>query len=294
MNPLTHGRAVRIASKFRGPAGRFGLMGFNGRQDRFGLVLSGGRKVRADAAAAESTEQKASAIGELFIYEPIGWDCWTDSGITGDSVRDALAAMAGVKTLNIFVNCEGGDVFEAKSIYTQLKRFEARKIVHVDGIAASAATFIAMAGDVVKTSPVGTWMVHQAWSGAAGRAVDLRAVADLLDLENNTIAETYARKTKRPVEEMLALMAAPPDGTWMNAAKALELGFTDEIVEDPPEEGDGEEGAKNSVRSPLFNALELTQKRLKGFSPATVLKAKAEMARRRNSPGQPGTPPASR
>jgi ATP-dependent Clp protease protease subunit len=282
MNHL--GKAAFVANKFRGPAGRFGLMGYSPKRDRFRMLAQGG--VFAKEVAKED---RATAVGELYIYEPIGWDCWTDSGITGNSVKEALDAMEGVKLLNIFINCEGGDVFEAKAIYSQLKRFQAEKIVHIDGIAASAATFIAMAGDRIKTSPVATWMVHQAWTGAAGRAVDLRACADLLDLENNTIAETYARRTKKTPAEMLDLMSAPPDGTWMNAAKALELGFTDEIVEDA-EEGDAE-GAKNSVRSPMFNALQLTRDRLKGLTPASMLKAKADMNRRRNIiPGQPGEP----
>lgn len=289
MNHL--GRAAFIANKFRtGPQSRFGLMGFNRRTDRFRMLLGGAERVYAREASAE---QKVSAVGELYIYEPIGWDCWTDSGITGESVREALAAMQGVKTLNIFVNCEGGDVFEAKAIFSQLKRFDAEKVVHIDGIAASAATFIAMAGDKIITSPIATWMVHEAWSAAMGRAMDMRAMADLLELENNTIAETYARRTGKTPAEMLALMSAPPDGTWMNAAKALELGFTDEVLEEEPDEPETEE-AQNSVRSPLFNAIELTKARLKGLTASSVLKVKADMARRRNTPGQPGTTPASR
>lgn len=231
-------------------------------------------------------------VGELFIYEQIGFDCWTGEGVTGKSVKDALDTMKGVKTLNVYINSEGGDVFEAKAIYSQLKRFGAEKIIHIDGIAASAATFIAMAGDKIITSPVATWMIHQAWSGAMGRAEDMRAMADLLDLENQTLAETYAARTKKGVDEMLALMSAPPDGTWMNAQKALELGLTDEIGTD--ESTDNVSASIEAAKSKVAGALAQTQMRLRSMSAGQVLAAKAEM-HKRNHPGPaPEKRPASR
>lgn len=235
---------------------------------------------------------KADTVGELFIYEQIGFDCWTGEGVTGKSVADALAEMKGVKTLNVFINSEGGDVFEAKAIYSQLKRFDAQKVMHIDGIAASAATFIAMAGDRIITSPVATWMVHQAWSGAMGRAEDMRAMADLLDIENQTIAETYAARTKGDVAAMLALMAAPPDGTWMNAAKALELRFTDEIAAD--EDDEEPQASAAAAKSKVAGALALTQSRLKSMSASAVLAAKADMSRRNHPGPAPAPRPASR
>ncbi len=276
-------KARRIAAQFR--ASPFARAG---RGSDEGVAQP---RARLKALAAGET---APSTGEIFIYEPIGWDCWSDSGITGKSFGESLDLVKGVKTLNIYVNCEGGDVFEAKAIYSQLARFPAHKVVHIDGIAASAATFIAMAGDKIITSPVGTWMVHEAWSGAMGKAMDLRAVADLLELETQTIAETYARRSGKKVDAMLALMSAPPDGTWMNAAQALEQGFTDEIAEPEPVDEPETESAKNSIRGPAFNALELTQKRIKSLSPAQLLAARTDM-HRRNHPGQPGpAKPASR
>ena len=225
---------------------------------------------------------KADTAGELFIYEQIGFDCWTGEGVTGKSVAAALAELKGCKVLNVFVNSEGGDVFEAKAIYSQLMRFKdnAEVVIHIDGIAASAATFIAMAGSKIITSPVATWMVHQEWSGAMGRAEDMRAMADLLDIENETIAATYAARTKGPVEKMRALMAAPPDGTWMNAQAALEHGFTDEIAAEEDDE-DAQDSAQASAGSPVSSALAMTQRRIKTLSTGQILTAKADMARRR-------------
>lgn len=243
---------------------------------------------------------KASAdVGELYVYETIGFDCFAENGgLTANKVRDALVEMKGVKTLNVFINSEGGDVFEAKSIFTQLQRFAAEKVVHIDGLAASAATLVAMAGDRIITSQVATWMVHEAWSGAMGNAGDMRAVADLLDLENMTIAETYARQTGGTVEAMRELMAAE---TWMNAETALAKGFTDELTSD--DEGDDADASPDArmanlgtTRRPAFMAAAaLTQNRIHSVSPAQLLAARTEM-HRRNHPGQPGEKrePASR
>lgn len=231
-------------------------------------------------------------VGELYVYETIGFDCFAENGgLTANKVKDALAEMKGVKTLNVFINSEGGDVFEAKSIYTQLQRFDAEKVVHIDGLAASAATLVAMAGDRIITSPVATWMVHEAWSGGMGNAGDMRALADVLDLESQIIADTYARQTGGTPEAMRDLMLAE---TWMNAEQALEQGFTDEIADiEGDDTADEVEATTNRARSPVAAAAALTQARIK--SAGNLMAAKAELHRLRNSPGQPGSPqPASR
>lgn len=227
-------------------------------------------------------ETAPSSRGSLYIYEVIGEDWWTGGGVTGKSVVEALSALKGVKTLDVFINSEGGDVFEAKAIHENLKRFDAEKVVHIDGIAASAATFIAMAGDTIITAPAATWMIHEAWSIALGRADDMRSMADVLDLQNRSIAETYAERTGKPVDEMLALMAAE---TWMSAQEAKDLGFTDEIAR---EDEDTSAAAAASAKSNLVAAAARTQDRIKSISPADLMVARAEM-HRRHRPGQPGT-----
>lgn len=166
--------------------------------------------------------------GSLYIYDVIGEDWWTGGGVTAKSVQTALDGMKGATALDVYVNSPGGDIFEAKAIYAQLRRFSGEKVVHIDGIAASAATFIAMAGDRIITAPAATWMIHEVWAVAGGRSSDFRAMADTLDMENGTFAETYAKRTGQSVEDVRAWMAAE---TWMNASEAKARGFTDEIAE---------------------------------------------------------------
>ncbi len=169
--------------------------------------------------------------GALYVYEVIGEDWWTGGGVTSKKVADALAQMttANVKALDIYINSPGGDIFEAKAIVAQIRRFEGERIVHVDGIAASAASYIAMAGDKIITAPDATWMIHEVWSLAVGTAADMLATAAVLDMENRTFAEAYAKRSGQKVEDVLAWMAAE---TWMNAATAKERGFTDEIADE--------------------------------------------------------------
>jgi len=173
---------------------------------------------------AEASGTRAS----LYIYDVIGEDWWTGGGVTAKSVQQAIDGMKGATALDVYINSPGGDIFEGKAIYAQIRRFSGEKVVHVDGIAASAASFIAMAGDRIITAPAATWMIHEVWAGAVGRASDMRAMADVLDMENGTFAETYATRTGQSVEDVRALMAAE---TWMSASDAMARGFTDEISE---------------------------------------------------------------
>lgn len=211
--------------------------------------------------------------GSLYVYSVIG-SSWWEEGVTATGVKDALAALKGVKTLNVFINSEGGDVFEAKAIYAQLKRFDAEVIVHIDGIAASAATFIAMAGNKIITSPAATWMVHEAWTFAMGDATSLRDTADLLDMLNDDIALIYATRAGRPVDEMRQLMRAT---TWMNAEQALKEKFTDEIAsyDEGDEEDDKAAATKNT--SKLEAAATATQQRI-AASTAELLNFKNKRA----------------
>lgn len=198
---------------------------------RTGIQIARQMAARHASALGRRTSFHAETDGErgsLYLYDVIGEDWWTGEGTTAKRVAEALDGMKGATALDIYVNSPGGDIFEAKAILALLQRFSGEKIVHVDGIAASAATLIAMAADRIVTAPAATWMIHEVWSWSSGNAADFRALADQLDMENRIFAETYAKRTGRTVEELLEWMAAE---TWMNAAEAKERGFTDEIAE---------------------------------------------------------------
>lgn len=169
----------------------------------------------------------AATRGELYLYDEIGDGFF--GGISPSMVADALNELKGCKTLDVYVNSPGGNVFDGKAIYAQIKRFDARKIVHVDGLAASIASVICMAGDEIRMSKGAEMMIHQPFVVSAGTAEDFRKTADLLDQIEDTLVTTYCDRTKNDAAQVKAWMA---DETWMNADVAKERGFCDAIEED--------------------------------------------------------------
>lgn len=201
------------------------------------------RALEARHATRGLTMKKGPDSADLLIYDVIGEDFWTGGGVTAKTVAAELKKCEGVKTLNIYINSPGGEVFEGEAIYNQLRRFDATKVVTVDGLAASAASFIAMAGDTVKMGKASQMMIHKAMGGLyiQGFADEITAAAssisEILNLLTDTIAGIYADRTGKPVADMLALMEAE---TWMDPARAVELGLADEVVdgEAEPDEDD--------------------------------------------------------
>lgn len=219
-------------------------------------------------------DAKKEDVGSLYIYAPIGDSFWSE-GVTATSVQKALDGLKGVKTLNIFINSEGGDVFDGKAIYTQLKRFNAKKVVHIDGLAASAASFIAMAGDEIITAPAATWMIHQAWGWAIGNADEIRDYADVLEMLSEDIINIYTERTGRSIDEVRALVKAE---TWMNAEQALKEKFTDSIASYDDGE-DSEEEEKNMLKSPGLARIAASTTARVSSSMSELLQFKAKRAR---------------
>lgn len=166
---------------------------------------------------AKATNQKA----ELYIYDAIGADFFGD-GITAKSVQDALSEFKPNADLDVYMNSPGGSVFEGIAIYNQLLRWGGKKTFHIDGIAASIASVIAMAGDEVKIADSGVFMIHSAWGLTAGNAKEMRKYAESLDLVDGVILDTYVKRTKGSKDQIAAWMAAE---TWMTAEEAVERGF---------------------------------------------------------------------
>lgn len=139
------------------------------------------------------------------------------------SMADALKA-AGKNPISININSPGGDAFAGIAIYNLLRQHSGRVVVNVIGIAASAASVIAMAGDTVKMGEAATLMIHSAWGIVGGNQHDVRDFAEVLNLLDNEVAAVYASRSGKTHDEVLALMKKE---TWMSGQQAVELGFAD-------------------------------------------------------------------
>lgn len=167
----------------------------------------------------------ASAPPEILLYEPIGKDFWGD-GIGAREFVEDLKALGKVPEIIVAINSDGGNVFVANVMYNALKANSARIKVRIDGVALSAATIVAMAGDEIEMPENAMMMIHQPMWWADGNAKEMRKVADDLDKVGETMLATYQSRTGRTREEIVALLDAE---TWMNATEAKEYGFADII-----------------------------------------------------------------
>lgn len=159
---------------------------------------------------------------EIFIFEEIGY--W---GISAKDFATELKALGDVKTINLHLNSPGGDVFDGAAIYNLLAKHSAEVTVDIDGMALSAASVVALAGDVVRMAENALFMIHDPWSIAMGGKEDMLRAADLLDKVKDTISSVYVAKTGLTKEAVDAAMTAE---TWYSASEALAAKFVDEVV----------------------------------------------------------------
>jgi ATP-dependent Clp endopeptidase proteolytic subunit ClpP len=189
------------------------------------------RGIEARIAQARGAEKpirvlaKEKRTASVFIYDVIG-DPW--DGTTAKKFQRDLAALGELDRIDIFINSPGGSVFDGITIHNVLARNRARKVVVVDGLAASIASFVAMAGDEIRMAENAMMMIHDPWAIAIGGPADMRKMADTLDEIRDSMLATYARRTGMDADAVAALMR---DETWMGAAEAVEMGFADEAVE---------------------------------------------------------------
>lgn len=166
--------------------------------------------------------------GEIYVYEAIG-EGWY-GGITATAFAAALAELKDVSALDIYINSPGGSVFDGVAIYNQIRRWSGgERIVHIDGIAASIASVIAMAGDEIRIAANAQIMIHEPWGMAVGTAADLRKTAEALDGTHVSILDTYVARTGGNRKDIDKLMRAE---TWMLADEAVERGFATSKVEE--------------------------------------------------------------
>ncbi len=167
-----------------------------------------------------SVARNANAA-EIGILSDIG-----AGGVTASDFKAALDALGKVDTLKIRISSDGGDVFQGFAMYNMLRRHAARKLVTIDGLAASMASVIAMAGDKIVMPSNAMMMIHNPYGGVIGGAEQVVSFGEALDKMRESIAGIYAGRTGLPMNEVTAMMDRE---TWLDAEEAVSRGFADDI-----------------------------------------------------------------
>ena len=173
-------------------------------------------------------EEDAGTDNVINIYDVIGFDWWTGTGVTAKKIDAQLRRVGRSSDIEVNINSPGGDVFEGLAIYNLLREHKGHVRINVLGLAASAASFIAMAGDDIRIARAAFFMVHNAWVGAVGDRNLLREVADWLEPFDRAIADIYHVRTEIEAEELRRLMDVE---TWIGGKEAVEKGWADDLLD---------------------------------------------------------------
>lgn len=192
-----------------------------------------------EVRAADRDDDRA-----ISIYDAIGYDPWTGEGVTAKRIAGALRSLGkGPVTVNI--NSPGGDMFEGLAIYNLLREHEGEVNVKVLGLAASAGSVIAMAGDTVQIARAGFLMIHNAWVMAMGNRNDLRETAVWLEPFDAAMSDIYASRTGLEAKAIAKLMDSE---SWIGGAAAVEQGFADELLASDQVGRGGANASSSAVR----------------------------------------------
>lgn len=222
-------------------------------------------------------EGELEATRTLFLNGEISDETWYGDEVTPQLFKDELNADSG--DITVWINSPGGDVFAAAQIYNMLRDYKGHVTVKIDGLAASAASVIAVAGDTVLVSPVAMMMIHNPATLAMGNTKDMEAAIAMLNEVKESILNAYVDKTGLSRNKLSKMM---DDETWFNAKKAVELGFADKVLfaaeekskkkpeededpdekeegKEPKEDGEGDEDEKKK-KFPFQNAYAYSRK----------------------------------
>ena len=191
----------------------------------------------------------------LMLNGHISTETWLGDDVTPEIFRDELNR--GTGNVIVWINSPGGDCFAAAQIYNMLMEYRGNVDVRIDGIAASAASVIAMAGNTVSISPVGMMMIHNPATISIGDEQEMKRAIDRLSEIKESIINAYELKTGLPRKQLSNLMNAE---SWFNAKKAKELGFVDSILYGDKEDEDKAEGM-------IFSSVALTNSLLDKLRP---------------------------
>lgn len=176
------------------------------------------------AVRAES-DQKGNL--ELFIYDVIGEDFFF-GGVSALEVAEVLSDNADADTVTVRINSPGGDVFDGVAIYNALRAHPGQVITQIDGLAASAASVIAMAGDSIRIAEQAQMMLHRAWTIALGDVHDMQKTAELLESIDEGAIALYSHRSGTSKKQIRGLVDAE---TWLTADQAVERGLADQIID---------------------------------------------------------------
>lgn len=169
------------------------------------------------------TDEKTA---DLNIYGYLSNDSWWGDEVTPKDFAKDLKDLGDIENLNIYINSGGGDVFAGQTIYSIIKRHKSNKTTYIDGLAASAASIVAMAGDTVIMPINAMLMIHNPWTFAVGEAKDFIKIAEDLDKIKDSIVAVYKDKTGLTEKEIIDFMDSE---TWFTAEESKEFNFIDKI-----------------------------------------------------------------
>lgn len=229
---------------------------------------------------------------ELYIYDEIksdkefNWETWSydEPEVSAKKVREILESNGNAKALDIYVNSNGGDVFEAYAMASLIKRFSGYKTCYIDGMAASAASLIPMVCDKVVMASYASILIHNMWTVACGNAKELRETADMLDDLMKSNRQLYLSRFNAGEDKLIELM---DNETWLSADEAKAYGLVDEITskkaEEPGNEAVNEEGTDDDdvteerIREALAGIIVSQKKASSVYAQKEVPDAKAKM-----------------
>lgn len=176
-------------------------------------------KIEAAADGAEAT---------IYLYDVIGYDFWSGGGVTAKQFAGDLKAL-GSKTLHLRVNSPGGDVFEGRAMVAALQAYAGKVVAHIDGLAASAASFLVMHADEIEMTDGSFMMIHNGWTLAMGDRHAMTDIAALLEKIDGSIADDYLTRTAAEIdrEQVAQWMDAE---TWFTASEAIANGLADRVA----------------------------------------------------------------
>ncbi len=219
----------------------------------------------------------------LFLNGEISDETWYGDEVTPKLFKQELTSGEG--DITVWINSPGGDVFAAAQIYNMLMDYKGNVTVKIDGLAASAASVIAMAGTTVQMSPVAMMMIHNPATIAIGDSSEMRKAIEMLDEVKESIMNAYEIKTGLSRSRISHLMNAE---SWFNAKKAVELGFADEILfakgneeEEEPEEEEDEEEKELKMEAVMFSRTAVTNSLLSKLIPKPEKKTPIEQLEKR-------------